>query len=258
MSATTVGSARLYLSKLALPRKATRIMLGAATEPALDFDAQKNQAAVVGSEVLSFVKGVSAVRRRDIVDCALLAQLAANKKASVSQEVFDWYNAYFEVLENLGWVIQSKDFKSYTGQTTGLETHEAILKVAAVVLGAGSTALAIVVSTIEAMKSMDKDNPWITIFNRESQHAEASRFQIGLAQQEPSGEFAITMMAFELKADYDTTQVLFFKFHTNKLNLEHCSGRITVDDAVLTGIRDTLREKLIGRSKGFVDAIDIG
>ncbi|WP_433766609.1 hypothetical protein [Pseudomonas putida] len=258
MSVTTVGSARLYLSELSLPRKAPhQIGMVAAAAPQLSFDPRKNQATVVGSEVLSFVKGVSAERRQDIVDCALLAQLAANKKASVSTGVFDWYNAYFEVLENLGWVIQSKDFQSYSGETEGLETHDAILAVAAVALGGGSTAWLIVEATIKAMKSMKKDDPWITIFNRESQRAQVSRFQIGLAQEEPTGEFAITLMAFELTANMDTTQVLFFKFHTDKFKLQDCSGKITVNDAVLTGIRDNLREKLIGRSKGFVDTADI-
>ncbi|MGL6246183.1 hypothetical protein [Pseudomonas sp.] len=154
-------------------------------------------------------------------------------------------------------MIQSKSFDVYSGQVKGLETHEAILKVASVLLGAGSTALTIVVATLEAMKTMKKDDPWITIFNRESQHANATRFQIALAQQQENGEFAITTMAFELDANYEMTQVIFFKFHSNTLKLKHCSGKITVNDVVLSGVRDKLREKLIGRTKGFIDSIDL-
>ncbi|MNN34201.1 hypothetical protein D3C81_1479960 [compost metagenome] len=161
------------------------------------------------------------------------------------------------MLEQLGWVTQSKSFDVYNAQTDNLETHEAILKVAAGLLGAGSTALAVVVSTLQAMQSMDADNPWITIFNRESRRMNATRFQIALAE-ESQGEVGITMMAFALEADAVVTQVLFFKVQSDAVTLEHCSGKVTVNEVVLTGVRDTLRQKLIGRSKGFIDSIDLG
>ncbi|WP_166366882.1 hypothetical protein [Pseudomonas akapageensis] len=256
MATVTPDSACKYLKELALPGLARGFDFEGG--PSLDFDALKDQAAVVGSEVVSFAKGVSAEHRQDITDCTLLAQLAANRKITPGSGIFDWYNDYFAVLENLGWVIQSKSFDVYHAQADGLETHEAILKVAAGLLGAGSGALAIVVSTLEAMKSMDADNPWITIFNRESRRAKATRFQIALAQQQDNGALGISMMAFALEADAVTTQVLFFKVRSDALQLEHCSGQVTVDEAVLTGVRDALREKLIGRSKGFIDSIDLG
>ncbi|SCY62116.1 hypothetical protein SAMN05216420_11072 [Nitrosospira sp. Nl5] len=78
----------------------------------------------------------------------MLAQLAANKKVPDKTHVIDWYNAYFDVLENIGWVIQDRRFSSYKEHADGLEAHEAI-KVATVLLGPAPTALALVVSTLE-------------------------------------------------------------------------------------------------------------
>lgn len=62
------------------------------------FDAAKNQATVVGADVLSFVTGVTAEGREAIVNSSLLAQLVAKKKVPDSRNVEDWYKAYFDAL----------------------------------------------------------------------------------------------------------------------------------------------------------------
>src|SRR5262245_2715396 len=53
-----------------------------------DFKKDKDQALVVGSDIISFVKGVTEERRKDIVNSALLAQLVANKKVPNITHVF--------------------------------------------------------------------------------------------------------------------------------------------------------------------------
>jgi hypothetical protein len=183
--------------------------------------------------------------------------LAADQTVKERSKVFEWYDAYFHVLTNLGWVIQDKGFSSYEEKAEGLEAHEAILKVATVLLGGVPTALAVVTSTIEAMKSMNADDPWITIFDRESKSAETARFQIALATEDGSGQFMVSLMAFGLKADSTLTQLLFFKIRSDKVSFKHCSGKVTINDAVLTGISEKIRQKLIGRSGSYIDSIDL-
>jgi hypothetical protein len=257
MSTITVESARSFLAHLELPR-ITRLGFEAGEKkPAVDFDVLKNQATVVGSEIVSFVKGVSVERRQDIVHCALLAQLAADRAVTDRNKILDWYDTYFRVLTNLGWVIQDRGFSSYEEKANGLEAHEAILKVAAVVLGGAPTALAVVTSTIEAMKSMNADNPWIVIFDRTSKAAKTARFQIALAAEDESGQFLVSLMAFGLQANSTLTQVLFFKIRSDKVRFQHCSGKITIDDLVLDGVRENVRQKLIPYYSGYVDSINL-
>ena len=52
------------------------------------------------------------------------------------------------------------------------------MKVAASLLGPAATTLAVVQATLDALKSMSADSPWITLFNRESQSAKTARFQV--------------------------------------------------------------------------------
>src|SRR2546421_8992829 len=67
------------------------------------FNQAKNQAQVVGSGVFSFAQGVTEAVREAISDSALFAQLVANKKASGEKQPLEWFAAYSECLQNVGW-----------------------------------------------------------------------------------------------------------------------------------------------------------
>lgn len=259
MTSISIEGARNYVARAQLPPARRTRDAAAATAVDLSFDTAKAQAAVVGSAVVSFVNGVTAARRLAIVNSALLAQLVATKKVADSSQVYDWYKAYFEVLTNIGWVVQDTGFAEYHEQSDNFEAHKAILAVASALMGAAPTALALVKTTLDALHSMDENTPWITIFNRESQQARMARFQISLAEQEPGGQFFVTLMAFGLEARSRITQVLFFKARASEATLRHYSGRVTINTAVLDGIREQIQAKLSGLASEYVKTLpDLG
>lgn len=216
------------------------------------FKTAKDQAAVVGPEVISFVSGVTPERREAIVNSSLLAQLYANTKVSDRDNIDDWYQAYFYALTKLGWVIQENNLVQYHEGSDDFEAHRAILAVATTLLGPASTALAIVTSTINALGSINEGTPWFTIFHRESQAARTARFQIGLASQETDGQFFVSLMAFGLQARAKVTQVLFFRAKSSEATLRHRSSRITINTTVLDAASGPMKQKLIGQAEDFV------
>ncbi len=166
-----------FVKTVKLPRRPRSAgLVGLEKVGGFDFDAAKNQALIVGSDVISFVRGVSEERRNDIVNSALLAQLAATKKVSDTSRIFPWYDAYFDTLSNIGWVVQARSFATHKEASTNLDAHEAIIKVAAALLGPSPGALQLVMTTLGALKDMSKDSPFFTLFSRESAQAKTSRF----------------------------------------------------------------------------------
>lgn len=210
------------------------------------------QSVVVASEIVSFVEGVTPQRRRDVVNASLLAQLVAKKRVPDSSDVYAWYNAYFDVLSNIGWVIQDVSFATYDRGGNSFETHAAILDVATVLLGPGTAALAIVTTTLEALRSVGDGGPWITLFNRESRNGRTARFQVTLVEQDADGQFLVSLMAFALEASTTVTQVLFFKVRSNTATLKHQSGRITINATVLSSIRDQIADKIRAFTREYV------
>lgn len=255
MRTLTPETARSYVARLDLPERHVRRGGAAPGVVELAFDAAKNQAAVVGSDVVSFVTGVTPERREDVVNATLLAQLVAKKRVPDSTRVQEWYDAYFDVLTNVGWTLQQKDFAEYREKSENFEAHKAILQVAAIVLGPAPAALAIVTTAINALHSMDASSPWITLFSRESQSARTAHFQVSLAEQKPDGQFMVSLMAFGLEARTTITQVLFFKAKASEATLRHCSGAVTIDTDVLDGVRGAVKQKLVGFAQDYVKAL---
>lgn len=255
MKRISAEQARRYVQKLQLPAQAK----GREGLETVDyaFDAAKNQAMVVGSDIVSFVQGVTPEQREDIVNSSLLAQLGAKKKVTDPTQIYDWYNVYFDVLSQIGWVIQDQGFSTYSESGEGFQAHEAILKVATALLGPGATALVAVMTTLEALKAMSADSPWMTLFNRESQSANTARFQVTLAEQTKDNQFLVSLMAFGLEAKKTLTQVLFFKLETSEASLKHYSGKVTIDTDVLSSIRQDIKNRLTGFAKGYVKQLPI-
>ncbi len=217
-----------------------------------NFDKHKDQALVVGSDIISFVKGVTEQRRQDLVDTALLAQLVANKQVPDPTHVFTWYGVYFDTLTNIGWTIQERQFVDHVEVSHNLEAHKVIIDLAEKLLGPQAAALDLIKSTLTSLQSMDEKSPWIALFNRESQLAKGTRFQVTLAEEKPDGQFLVTLMAFGLVAAKTFTQVLFFKFRANEVRLKHSSGKVTINSTVLDAIRDAVSHKIASRSKDYV------
>ncbi|PYX49391.1 MAG: hypothetical protein DMG76_37420 [Acidobacteria bacterium] len=251
-----VRMAVAFVDGVELPPAPRLTRVASAVETRNVFDETKNQAMVVGSDIVSFVAGLAPRVREVIVNSSLLAQLAANRRVPSREDIRAWYEVYFDTLAHLGWATQERAFSEHRETGDDFEAEQAILSVATVVLGPATTALAVVASTLNAMKSMS-DGPWMTVFKRESQTAKAARFQVTVAEPKSESGSMISLMAFELDAKNTLTQVLFFKFHSTEVTLRHSSGRATVDSILLQAIRPMIAEKVSAYTRSYVEALRI-
>jgi hypothetical protein len=201
---------------------------------------------------MSFMKGIEPARRRAIADSVLLAQLVANRGIPDRDRVDDWYEAYFDVLANLGWVIENRGFSEHEASGRGVEAHEAILAVAATLLGPAPAALAVVKATLDALKGLGRDNSWITLFNRDQQNAKAGRFQIALAQEDTSAGCTLSMMAFTLTAQAKLVQVVFFKVTLTEAKLRKLSTTITIDPDMLAQLHPEIQARVAAFQKTYL------
>ncbi|MGO4307819.1 MULTISPECIES: hypothetical protein [unclassified Cupriavidus] len=256
MPTASIESARTFLLDVKLPPvdPDTSPMLLDAEAPA--FEADKDQAVVVGSGVLTFAKGVPPERRSAVANSLLLAQLVARRVVGDPSNVDAWYKEYVSVLANIGWLVETSTATKYVEGTQNFETHKAIMSVAALLLGPGAPgALALVNTTLDALASMDDTKPWITIFSRETRAANVSSFQVALAEQSPDGHFVVSMMAFALKAGSAVTQVLFFKAKKNDVELTHYDSKAEINLAVLDALEPELSNRVAQHSKSFISQL---
>jgi hypothetical protein len=227
----------------------------AAEEAGEVFDKAKNQAQVIGSGVFSFVTGVTPEVREAISDSALLAQLVANKRVDVEKEPLEWFKTYFDVLQNLGWTLQEGGWDDYSSGGIAGEVHEKIVEIMAAVLAPAPAALAIITSTVKALKAMKPGSSWITIFSRETQKAKIARFQVGLVEKEEGSDVFISLLMCLIEADKTITQVLVFKFKQERASFRANSRKVSVNRTALVGGAPGVRAKIKAYQADYLSSI---
>jgi hypothetical protein len=227
----------------------------AAADAGTVFDTAKEQAQVVGSGLFSFAEGVTAEVRDAISNSALLAQLVANKQFSADEAPMEWYGEYVKVLQNVGWVLQDRQWTDYTTEGTAVEVHQKIIEVLSAALGPSMAALNIIRSAIDVLKNMTTGTSWLTIFNRESQHANIARFQVGLVERDENADVYVTLLACLIEARASMTQVLLFKFRDEHASFKANSAKVSINSGVLEHVSPSIQQKVIAYSTDYVSSI---
>jgi hypothetical protein len=227
----------------------------AAADAGTVFNTAKEQAQVVGSGLFSFAEGITADMREAISNSALLAQLLANKQFSADKAPMEWYAAYGKVLQNVGWVLQDHQWTDYTAQGTAVEVHEKIIEVLSAALGPSAAALDIIGSAINVLRNMTPGTSWLTIFDRESQHANIARFQIGLVEKDENADVYVTLIACLIEARASLTQVLVFKFREEHASFKANSAKVSINSDVLRHVTPSIQQKVIAYATDYVSSI---
>ena len=255
-SADDIRRALAFVNKLELPPAPRRTRGTPRAKPQPVFSEGRSGARIVGSAIVSSSAGTTSLVREFIINSSLLAQLAANRRVPMREDVFAWYDAYFETLDQLGWVIQERGFSEHRNIGNQVDVHQAILSVASTILSQSAAALMVVEATMKAMELM-ADGAWLRIFNRESRAEKEARFQFTVTESESERGSTTVLMAFELRARSTLTQVLFFKFPSADVTLRHASGRVAINPDLVAEINPVIARKVSAFTSDFIEDLPI-
>jgi hypothetical protein len=255
---TRIAEARTLIQTADLPSVETFAADAGLEEVA--FDSAREQALVVGSDVVSFTTGVDAEFRQAIADSSLFAQLLAVRQVGENADPIAFFDAYFSTLLGLGWIVQSRDTAEIALDNAGLEVHEAVIGVITSFLGpaAGPVAVAAVIAVLKGLRQMDADKPFITLFNKRSRHGRVGRFQFTYVRKDPAQGLLAEIMAFALNADHVVTQVLFFRLHRGSTTLRRSLASLSVDTAALSALRPNLASRMRAFRTALIAEADLG
>ncbi|MFY9995262.1 MAG: hypothetical protein WAK61_09735 [Leclercia sp.] len=218
----------------------------------------QDQALVVGSNAISFMAGVDAELRHIIMDSSLFAQLAASREVDVDTDPLKFFEAYFNNLAVIGWVIQKKESAEFTFEENTFDVHQAIIGVITTFLSPIAGAAKAVLAVLTGLRNMGRDAPFITLFNKQSRHGEIGRFQFTYIYSGPNHGLTAEVMAFSLKADNTLTQVLFFKLQKGKTSLRRSTGELSIDVDAMKSLGSQLNVKMKAYRSAYIASVDLG
>jgi hypothetical protein len=218
---------------------------------------QKREVVAVGSQLAEFSNTVAAELRPLISNSMLLAQLAASKATAQAATVFEWHRKYHQVLSSIGWQAHGTEEQVQEIGNKNLGVHKAIIPVLTAMLGPAAAASSMVVSVLQGLNEMDTASPWITLFDQASQHASGAKFQISYVDVDEHGDPAISLFAFSVQAERTITQVLFFKFSSQKAELRKSTSTLATTAARLNADKDVIAGRVQNFIADFVKNIEI-
>ncbi|WBH16813.1 hypothetical protein [Sphingomonas radiodurans] len=200
----------------------------------------------VGSQLAEFTGTVDPESRLAVSDAMLLAQLAADKASTPDEAVFTWYDRYVATLRSIGFSVIDKEEATQDIDDDNLSLHEAAIPVIAAALGPAVAAASLVIKALDGLKSMNADQPWITLFERNSRHVHGAAFQVSRIEGDANGNPHVTLLCFAVTAQRTITQVLFLKFSDDDVSLRQSKHILTCNRASLPV------EAIAGRVKPFL------
>jgi hypothetical protein len=214
----------------------------------------KDQSMLVDKSLISFVSGLSAENRADILESTLLAQLGANGKVPDAKDVIGWYKAYIEILTKIGWTMEGGEVQQFSAKANVVELQSVIIDILKAAFGADF--LQIVTRALDGIKSLADSNGKIEAFEKNTHAESKSSFQIGVATQ-AGDAVSMNLGTFLITSTSKISHILFIKFSKDETDLQYASGKLTLDQKIYENVRSLVQNKLSGRAVEFVTEIPI-
>jgi hypothetical protein len=214
----------------------------------------KDQAMIVDKSLISFVAGLSAENRADILESTLLAQLGANSKVPDQKDVIGWYKAYIEILTKVGWTMEGGEVQQFSAKANVVELQTVIIDILKAAFGADF--LQIVTRALDGIKTLADSNGKIEAFEKNTHSESNGSFQIGVATQEGDA-VSMNLGTFLITSTSRISHILFIKFTKDETDLQYASGKLTLDQKIYENVRNLVQNKLSGRAVEFVTEIPV-
>ncbi|HEX2535056.1 MAG TPA: hypothetical protein VHK69_15030 [Chitinophagaceae bacterium] len=213
------------------------------------------QAFISDKSLVSFVAEVGGQNRKDVINSTLLAQLAANKKFSLENDMKGWYDAFIDVLSKLGWVMEEAEINTFNAREDLVEVESVIIDILTAAFGAKY--IDIIKNTLNSLKKLsDSDDKRFKVFEKNTQTVTKGCFQIALAVEQ-DGVVSMQLGTFLLTSSTTMKKILFVRIHKATTRLDYSSRTGTFNTDIYATARQAVTEKLSKDIQSFVAELEI-
>ncbi len=214
---------------------------------------EKESAYVNYKSLNTFPDEVSLQKQEDVLNSLLLAQRAASKLYPEFEKSKEWYNKYFEVLENLGWVFQGNDFTKYVADKNIIEIEKVLIEILGTALT--NNQLALILKTMNAFKELGENDKRFVVFEKQTHNLEKGSFQLGYSIEE-NNCVSLFVCGFVISSKKIINRIVFYSSRKMDLDIEYLLTKATLNNAIYSTIRDTVKDKL-GNTNSYIANLNI-
>lgn len=210
---------------------------------------------VSGSNLIQFPKEATPELKSSIALSLLAAQRVATKD-SVVRTPQQWIDRHNAVLKDLNWLVEGGGKVEATTVNINVAVHDAILPFITAAFGPAAAAGSLILTALGQLKEMDKESPWITLFDRQSQRFDVTEYQFS-AVTLTEERVNLNLAYARFSASFGKTQVLFFKVKDQTATFESAKQSLSTSSSLLLEMNDGLKAKLAGFTKTYIQSLPV-
>jgi hypothetical protein len=210
---------------------------------------------VTGSNLIQFPKGASP----ELKSCIALSLLAAQRVATNDSVVLtpqQWIDRHNSVLKDLNWQVLDGGAVDAEFASINVAVHEAITPFLMAALGPAAAVGSLIITALKQLKDMDKDSPWITLFDRESRRFDVTEYQFSVVEV-VGDQVTLRLASARFDASFGRTQVLFFKVIEQHVTFNAAKQSLSTSSNLLIDMNQGLKAKLAGFTKAYIKSLPI-
>ncbi len=240
-----------------LPIGPNPVSLGLETEEvpgAVDTD-QLPAGIIAGSNLVQFDGEIDPILRSSVALSLLAAQRVA-KHDTVVADPDQWIERHNTVLKNLNWLIQDSGSVQEQFDKVDITVHDAIIPFLTAALGGPIAASSLIIKALEQLQQVNKDSPWITLFDQESRRFDVSEYHFTRVAVDRD-HLAMNLVAARFGASYGRTQVLFFRITKQHATFNLSHMKVSAESELLRITNDALKAKLALLTNDYIRKLDL-
>lgn len=200
----------------------------------------------VGS-VLSFVDGLDAQEKDDVLFSVQLAQRGASGAFDRFTQTRSWYEKYVEILENLGWTTEQMAFTHFDQAEGEFRMDKAALAIISAI--ATQNQLAVLQQAVAALDQLAENEGTFRLFDFHSSLQGSGNFQLGAVQKTANGAIAMALGSFYFRSADERRRFLFVQWGAQEVNFWSAAQRMTLNTKFYASLREEVEARLAdGRS----------
>ncbi|KEI70876.1 hypothetical protein GV64_09080 [Endozoicomonas elysicola] len=192
----------------------------------------------------------------DVINSTLFAQLAASHDYDKNTQLVQWYGRYTDVMSIQGWDISDFDESSLSSASTDLSVSEVIFDILKAALKDPSEQ-AMVNAAVGALKQLEKEGAFISLFNHSAIGANRANFQSSFVTRDKHGLVSMNLGYLVVGFKDISSTILFLRVKEGESWIKSHSETVKLDYDVFNQIRDQIIEKLGDNARSQVAGIDL-
>ncbi|WP_298333083.1 hypothetical protein [Asticcacaulis sp.] len=162
----------------------------------------------------------------------------------------DWFAEYKSNLMRLGFGVSPSAFVTSRFKKKNVAVHKAIIPFLTIALG-GAGVGPVILELLKSLNSMDENQPWITLFNKESRKFDIREMSFGAVASDIV-ETRIRHVTARLQVSDKALNILFFKITSASAEFESATTLFSINNNLLAVLEKPLRDRLEQSALDFI------